>query len=176
MNRIPCILSRSANAPPEEYPTCDKWQWTKHLACSGTPPGSTSLCLRVVFWNLCMLNITEFWTMGALFEVSWDSGLLASSACPFERSVGNGVMFIDCCTQICQPKCQTCVLIPVDLGSKKGFHGTFYCYHMLVDVNCFSFHVQLHKKRIMKIWSRFTLTIKSSIHSSSKEGLKTHNN
>jgi hypothetical protein len=87
-----------------------------------------------------------------------------------------GVMFIDCCNQICQPKCQTCVLIPVGLGSKKGFHGTIYSYQMLVDANNFSFHVQFHQKRIMKIWSRFTLIMKSSIHSSSKEGLKNHNN
>ncbi len=62
-----------------------------------------------------------------------------------------GVMFIDCCNQICQPKCQTCVLIPVGLGSKKGFHGTIYSYQMLVDANNFSFHVQFHQKRIMKI-------------------------
>ncbi len=82
MNRISCILSRSANAPPEGYPTCDKWQWTKHLACSGTPPRSTSLCLCVVFWNLCMLNITEFWTMGALIKMSWGSGLYSQ----FSRS------------------------------------------------------------------------------------------
>jgi hypothetical protein len=84
MHRIPCILSRSANAPPEGYPTRDKWKWTKHLACSGTPPGSTSLCLCVVFWNLCMLNITEFWTMGAY---SLMRGRLHTACCPGKISI-----------------------------------------------------------------------------------------
>jgi hypothetical protein len=60
MNRIPCILSRSANAPPEGYPTCDKWQWTKHLACSGTPPGSTSLSLCCI---LKPLHVEHNWVL-----------------------------------------------------------------------------------------------------------------
>jgi hypothetical protein len=68
------------------------------------------------------------------------------------------------------PKCETGV-VHVDSGSMKGSPKkntgvewqVFYPYQMLLDINRFSFHVQLHKREIMKIWTRYNQTIKSAI-------------
>jgi hypothetical protein len=117
MNRIPCVLSRSANAAPEAWRISYMWQLTMNQAL-----GMLRYSSRVhLFVSLCCilkpLHVEHNWVL--------NNGSIVQGVLRFwsisQFSVGNGVMFIDCCNQHLSTKMSNMCFDPRRFRIKERF-------------------------------------------------------